>query len=459
MAKKNVTCDFCGRTFRVPSGMVGEKVTCECGSVLEVSEKKTSAASPRSQEFHRTEQKEAPEKGWYVHQHGESVGPKTLGELQQLIHSGKLQGTDKVYHESLKSWQTVSSLPYLNSRFQPPPIADSRGEEAEDRKWYVRVDGRQHGPYSSEQIRKMVAKNQLQTDSQIWNAEQGNWKPLRSVEPFASIIRDGGLGKTKNQKDRSSHDRKREASSSGQDMSKEEETTHEEEEEAPENKKNAQANTTGQHPTPTGLTTNLKGLFQRGGKDKSPGAQVPSTVLTVEYVDDTEGIETYLKDIVGALEGLQKQTNQMQQYVSRLARALNQQKRQNQESTKALRRRLDRLYSQLENQPGPSDVQEDPAKEEKEAGNDEEFGVPAEYSNDQAHQRAWQVAQVMASDLEAYHPDEVEEGVMYANIREVLSDEIAEARETYEDRTPERVRQEVDYFDMALRELVARNKS
>lgn len=441
--------------------MAGEKATCECGSAVPVSEE-SNEGDGADEPAGSAPEGQLPRDGWYVDMDGESVGPRTLEELREEIRNGDMSFSQKVYHRTMDDWKSVSSLPGLASSSMPPPEGASVGTEEEERQWYVRVGGSKYGPYNDKRVQRMLDKNQLRPDSQIWNSEVGQWESVREVEPFASTLSEATSSSSGANASDNEPVSSQENSSSGEKVQKKEETTREEETTHNETTDRAKRRNK-EASSRTGLTTNLKGLFQRGekGKAESNGAQVPSTVLTVEYVDDTEGIETYLKDIVRALESLQDQTDQVQQYVSRLARAMNQQKQRNEKAMKALRRRLDRLYTQLENQPGPAapaEESEEPPPPPEDMEEPEEYGVPEEYTNDDAHHRAWQVAEVMASDLEVYHEEELEEGVMYGNLEEILEEPIAEARETYSDRTPERVREEVDYFDMALNKLVARKK-
>lgn len=437
--------------------MAGEMATCECGSTVQVPDATPSDTEQAGDSAVETSEEEVPRDGWYVDTNGESVGPKSLQEVRQLIESGELAPSQKVYHRTMDNWQTISSVPALASSSMPVPESIPSDGNGDQPQWYVRVGGSKYGPYRQDRVRKMLDKNQLRPDSQIWSSELGEWKSLQNVEPFASMVSASppptpGTGDNADES-ASSHPKSSSEENVTKEKPSEEETTRNETTEPSKRRK--------RETSQTGLTTNLKGLFQRGDRGKAKGAQVPSTVLTVEYVDDTEGIETYLKDIVMSLESLQEQTEQVEQYVSRLARAMNQQKKRHEKSMQALRRRIDRLYSQLENmpqQPAAGEEIEPPPAEEEEGPAPEDFGVPEEFSNDDAHHRAWQVAEVMASDLEVYHEDELEEGVRYGNLEDILEEPIAEARETYQDRTPERVREEVDYFDMALRKLVAQKK-
>jgi len=88
----------------------------------------------------------------------------------------------------------------------------------------------------------------------------------------------------------------------------------------------------------------------------------------------------------------------------------------------------------------------------------DELDVPQQYAADQDHQKAWQLAQVVAADLEAYYEDQVREGALQDDFFQVLKDPINEARKSYEQGVGKRVLQEFDYFTLALKRLVARKR-
>lgn len=449
MAKLRIECDFCGRSFTVPPSMTGEKVACECGSFIQVPEQSAEEMGEKTTEKGASE---LPEEGWFIHQGGQSVGPKSLEDLRDMARRGELEPKQNVYNPQEGNWRAASSVGALSSEFPPPAVEGGAGGE-EDRRWYVRAGQEKYGPYTADRVREMVEKNQLRARSLIWHAELDDWVELHSIEPFSAIWAGEETEDTPEEEEQEA----------GPPPAPEAEPIPEEEKtRAEEEAKPAQEEA---KPARRGITQNIKGLFSSGKNKRSKGnaesteAQIPSTVLTVEYVDDGEGMEAALGEIAQTLEALQKTTKQVQEFTSRLARAVDQQNRRTNEAIESLRRRMDKLYRHverigMETQASAHPVPPMPEEEPVETANP--FGVPADYADDEAHQRAWQVARVMVGDLEAYHPEDVREGITYGNLREVLGEEIEEAWQTYRERIPQRVRQEVDYLDMALQELVAR---
>lgn len=189
-------------------------------------------------------------------------------------------------------------------------------------------------------------------------------------------------------------------------------------------------------------------------QDKKPGvAQVPSTVLTVEYVDGTEGMESALRAMEERLRKLDELTNGMQETVSGLVNAVNQQAKEIGQFIRSINRRVDRVYREVSHALAGAVPVAGPAPAEQET-----FEMPKEHAEDPDHQKAWRTARVMAADLEEYYGDMVREGALYENFFELLEEPIAEARRTFQQRVPRKVVEQFDYLELALKELLARKK-
>ena len=211
---------------------------------------------------------------------------------------------------------------------------------------------------------------------------------------------------------------------------------------------------------PAGFVQRIFGQDATAGKSsakpkgRSDVAQVPSTVLTVEYVDGSEGMEAAVRALDERLGRLEKLLRSMQESNVELVSAINLQAKEMTRFLESMNRRVDRVYGVVSGgAPAQGGAAAPPAGAEA-AG----FDVPAEFAEDQAHQQAWRVARVMAGDLDAYYPDQVREGVVYGNLFELLADPIQQARETFNERVPAKVSQKVDYLDLALKELIANKR-
>jgi hypothetical protein len=198
-------------------------------------------------------------------------------------------------------------------------------------------------------------------------------------------------------------------------------------------------------------------------------AHIPATVLTVEYVDDSEGMDAALRSMDERLARVGQQVGAMQETQTQLVAAVNQQARDIAKYIESIGRRVDRLYRRATGAEPAAARRVDLSAMEDEIEDAAEFldepaaltgsaGVAPEVADDPDHQNAWRIARVLAADLEAYHEDAVKEGVLYGSFYKLLKDPIEKARQTYQQRVSQELVQNYDYFSKALDELIARKR-
>jgi TolA-binding protein len=212
--------------------------------------------------------------------------------------------------------------------------------------------------------------------------------------------------------------------------------------------------------------------------DRQEGvAHIPATVLTVEYVDDSKSMDAALKELNERLSKMEERVSALQERQGALVTAVNQQAKDIGRFLQSLSRRVDRVYRTMvdaegANAGGATATEETPAAPAPEAATEgeqpaesapepqEETPPPAEKpeGEDEEHKKAWRTARVLAADLEAYHEDAVKEGVLYGTFFKLLHEPIEKARKTYEQRVPDDIVENYDYFSKALDELIARKR-
>ncbi len=205
----------------------------------------------------------------------------------------------------------------------------------------------------------------------------------------------------------------------------------------------------------------------RGQRVPSEGvAHIPSTVLTVEYLDESEGMDAALRDVQERMRRVEEIAANMQETQSQLIAAVNQQAKDIGRFVESIGRRIDRLYRRLTggeiSNAGPKAATVNVAGESSVgvAGETEGpvGGLAPDVAEDRDHQNAWRIARVLAADLEAYHEDAVKEGVLYGTFYKLLRDPIEKARATYEQRVTPEIVQNYDYFARAIDELIVRKR-
>ncbi|KPK60216.1 MAG: hypothetical protein AMK73_08255 [Planctomycetes bacterium SM23_32] len=197
------------------------------------------------------------------------------------------------------------------------------------------------------------------------------------------------------------------------------------------------------------------------GRPEQGVAQIPSTFLTVEYVDDSEGMDAALRDMSERLRKMEQQVTTMQETQVRLVAAVNQQAKDIGKFVESLGRRIDRLYRRVTGGEATSHGGAAEADEDAESGGAALAAGAAlapEVADNPDHQNAWRIARVLAADLEAYHEAAVREGVLYGTFYSVLRDPIEKARRAYEQRVSREIVEGYDYFSKGLDELIARKR-
>jgi len=204
------------------------------------------------------------------------------------------------------------------------------------------------------------------------------------------------------------------------------------------------------------------------GQDEAPPRQgiahIPATVLTVEYVDDSEGMDSALRAVNDHLRKLDRQIGAIEETQSRMVAAINQQAKDIVKALESIGRRIDRLYGRISELLAGEEGEvatmlediEQPAMPQETPMGVVGAGLPVEVADDPEHQNAWRIARVLAADLEAYHEDAVKEGIIYGTFYHVLREPIEKARGTYEQRVSKEIAENYDYFSKALDELIAR---
>jgi hypothetical protein len=216
-------------------------------------------------------------------------------------------------------------------------------------------------------------------------------------------------------------------------------------------------------------------------------AHVPATVLTVEYVNDNDAMNTALKALEQRMQKLEVRINDLQDKQARVIGAVNQQAKDMGHYLESVGRRIDLIFKRVMNANLGSnhgdqsvatvEIEEasqetvmidmdlkpiDPAPEPEPAPAPEPANASITLSptvaDDEEHRNAWRIARVLTADLEAYHEDTVREGVIYGTFYKLLRDPIDKARETYEQRVSDEIVENFDYFSKAIDELIARKR-
>jgi hypothetical protein len=75
------------------------------------------------------------------------------------------------------------------------------------------------------------------------------------------------------------------------------------------------------------------------------------------------------------------------------------------------------------------------------------------------HEEARRLARLLVSEIKLYNEEQVEEGRRHRDIYPRLQDDIDRSRQMYEERVDPRVRDEVDYFELEMVNILAAGDS
>ena len=194
---------------------------------------------------------------------------------------------------------------------------------------------------------------------------------------------------------------------------------------------------------------------ESGGKEGG-SAQTPPGILTVEYINESESMDGTLKGLQERTDGLERLLTSLEEGHSELITAFNQQSKELQKLVSSVGRRIARIQETLVSVLG--EAGEAVGAEVSAVPESVEEGVPERFADDPSHQEAWRTARILAAELEAFYPNEVKDGVINGNLRELLGRQLEEARKIYEQGVPEATAQVYDYFSAAIEALIARKK-
>jgi len=92
------------------------------------------------------------------------------------------------------------------------------------------------------------------------------------------------------------------------------------------------------------------------------------------------------------------------------------------------------------------------------------FNLPPDFKSlpenvQKAHKDAIKLARQLAKDILLYHKDDVERGLAYGNIKDVLKDEIEKSYKFYSQRIPSEIISSTNYFNEALNKIICKGQN
>lgn len=138
------------------------------------------------------------EKIWYAVIENKADGPHSANEIQEMLNLGKLNFTDFVFKPGLTAWTPISEFKEFERRNQDKEVTKLTEEheipkENNQEGWILLVKhinsvGQknlvQSGPYSVDQVREKLAKQEINYDDMIWQKGFEKWTKIGTLEAF-----------------------------------------------------------------------------------------------------------------------------------------------------------------------------------------------------------------------------------------------------------------------------------
>jgi membrane protease subunit (stomatin/prohibitin family) len=120
---------------------------------------------------------------------GQSMGPFTVAQLQQMILQEQMGPEAQVWKEGMPQWAIASTVPELTGLFAPPPSPQTD--------FYILILGQgeggfsmQQGPFSLQQLQLLAKQGQLLRETQVWASGMAGWAPAGTVQQLAGLFLD-----------------------------------------------------------------------------------------------------------------------------------------------------------------------------------------------------------------------------------------------------------------------------
>jgi uncharacterized tellurite resistance protein B-like protein len=112
---------------------------------------------------------------WYCLIDGQQLGPMGSGELRALAAKQKLLPSHFVRQNPAQDWVPAARVKGLFSKAAPLTGSTVRTAPRAGRRWMVRIDDRELGPYSDDDIRRYAASNTFRAEHELRANDGPTW--------------------------------------------------------------------------------------------------------------------------------------------------------------------------------------------------------------------------------------------------------------------------------------------
>ncbi len=150
---------------------------------------------------------------WFLALGKKSLGPFSASELYEMIQKQEVTMAHFACKKGMKDWKRICEMrPFselspqapeteVPPAKQSPEIRKAAVKKVQRDNWYLYVDQVQKGPFSTEEVQRLVDLERVVGDAQIWQDGMKGWAAISEIEPFKKSVKKApAQEKNKNQR-------------------------------------------------------------------------------------------------------------------------------------------------------------------------------------------------------------------------------------------------------------------
>lgn len=130
-------------------------------------------------------------KRFYLARKGLQVGPYTVNEVLEKLHSSEHVWNDYIYEESREDWMLILEHPLFASKYNEgwarQNITEVAAHPFHDKKWLVLKDDKKFGPFTYLEIVQMLQERTIVEQDTIATIAHQSFRKVKEFEEFSSL--------------------------------------------------------------------------------------------------------------------------------------------------------------------------------------------------------------------------------------------------------------------------------
>lgn len=131
-------------------------------------------------------------KRFFLSKQGQQVGPYTVNEILEMLHSSEHAWNDYIYDETREDWMLLLEHPLFSEKYQqgwgkPQTLrSETATHPFHEKKWIISKDEKHFGPFSYLEVIQMLQERTLHDQDLITRVHENNWQKIKEYEDFST---------------------------------------------------------------------------------------------------------------------------------------------------------------------------------------------------------------------------------------------------------------------------------